>query len=88
MGEKQTDIMAILGLVFAFIMPIVGIILSAISLKKVKSGEFSENSKSLAIAGLVISIVEMVLVVVMFIIFFATAATVTSGIVSGMTTIS
>lgn len=50
-----TNVMAILSLIFAFIMAPVGIILGAIALHQI--GQTHEEGKGLAVAGLVISIV-------------------------------
>ncbi len=55
--------MSILGLVLAFIFPIVGIILSAIALNKMKQTGV-EDGKGLAMAGLIIGIAIMVIGVI------------------------
>ena len=51
--------MAIFGFVASFFMGLVGIILSAISLKKYKNQEEQKN-KGLAVAGLVLSIIRFI----------------------------
>ena len=62
---NQTNTMAIVGLVLAFTFPAAGIVVSIIALSQIaKTGE---DGRGLALAGLVISIVS----VVMFILFLA-----------------
>lgn len=55
--------MSILGLVLSFIIPIAGIIISAIALNKMKQTGV-EDGKGLAMAGLIIGIVIMVLAII------------------------
>lgn len=55
--------LAIIGLVLSFIFPLVGIIISAVALNKMKQSGV-EDGKGLATAGLVIGIVFMVFAVV------------------------
>jgi hypothetical protein len=54
-GPRRTNVMAILGLVFAFVFSPLGIVFSAIGLSQVAKRR--ENGRGLAIAGLVLSIV-------------------------------
>jgi hypothetical protein len=67
-GQK-TNTMAILGLVFAFVFSPLGVIFSAIGLKQIK--ERREGGRGLALAGLIISIISIVLGILM-VVFFAT----------------
>lgn len=56
--------MAILGLVLSIVVGPIGLIFSAIALNKMKqSGEPNPDGKGLAIAGLVIGIIEVVIYV-------------------------
>lgn len=59
--SSKTNTMAILGFIFAFLFPIVGLILSIIGLNQAKAR--NEHGKELALAGLIISIVFMCLFV-------------------------
>ena len=61
-ASTQSNTFAVLGLVFAFLMPILGIIFSAMGMSKSK--ELNGNGRGMAIAGLVISIVEIVISIV------------------------
>jgi hypothetical protein len=56
---QRTNTMAILGLVFAFVFTPLGLVFSAIGLKQVK--ERRENGRGLALAGLILSIVFILL---------------------------
>ncbi len=64
---KKENTIAIVGFIFAFLMPIVGIICSAIGYKRAKN-ENGEH-KELALAGLIISIVETVIAVLAVLIY-------------------
>ena len=55
---QEKNIMAILGLIFAFSIPLLGLILSIIGMNKAK--EMNDNGRSLALAGIWVSIVFMV----------------------------
>ena len=57
--------MAILGFIFAFIFPIVGLILSIMGLKK-------RQYHGLAVAGVVISIISIIIYVIAVIVIIAT----------------
>nr|WP_255479517.1 DUF4190 domain-containing protein [Quadrisphaera sp. RL12-1S] len=64
--------MAVLGLVFAFVFPLLGLVFSIIGLQNVKRD--GTNGRGLALAGLWVSIASMVaavLLVVAYIGFFA-----------------
>jgi len=66
---KKENTIAIVGFIFAFLVPLVGIICSAIGYKRAKN-ENGEH-KELALAGLIISIVrEAIAVLVVFIYLF------------------
>lgn len=58
----QSNTLAIVGFVFAFLMPLVGLICSIIGLKKSK--ELSDNGKGLATAGIIISVIEILIVII------------------------
>jgi len=66
--------MAILGLVFAFFTPTIGLILSCVGLSHSKRADMHGSGRGLAIAGLVISIITLVLVIL--IVAFAIVVTV------------
>jgi hypothetical protein len=66
---QKTNTMAILALVFAFLLPLVGFILALVALSKIKKS--NEGGKGLALAGLVLSIVFMIAQIVGAILFFA-----------------
>ncbi len=68
---NNDNTVAIVGFIFAFIMPIVGIICSIIGLNNAKT--MNGKNRSLALAGLIISIVETVIGVIGFIIGIAVA---------------
>jgi peptidyl-prolyl cis-trans isomerase B (cyclophilin B) len=53
--------MAVLGLVFAFVMPVLGAVFSAIGLRQTK--QRGEGGRGLAVAGLVVSVVVIVVAV-------------------------
>lgn len=59
--QSQTNVMAIIGFVASFILPPVGIVLSAIGLRK---ADEIENGKGLAIAGLILSILGTILIII------------------------
>lgn len=56
------SILAIFGIIFAFAMPLVGLILCIIALKKIKESG-SSDYKALAKAGLIISIILLALLI-------------------------
>ena len=61
-NNKPTNTMAILGLIFAFVMPILGLIFSIIAKGQIK--KTGENGAGLATAGLIISIIWMVIILI------------------------
>ena len=63
-AQNKTNVLAIVGFIFAFLMPIVGLICSIIG--KNKADEYGGNGKGLATAGIIISIVEIALVIVIY----------------------
>jgi hypothetical protein len=65
----RTNTMAILGLVFAFVFSPLGVVFSAIGLKQIK--ERREGGRGLALAGLIISILSIV-VGILLVVLFAT----------------
>lgn len=64
-APPPTPMLAILGLVFAFVMPIAGLILSILGLKQAKRE--NGNGHGLALAGLIVSIVYYVLAILVII---------------------
>ena len=69
-GPQKTNTMAILGLIFAFVFSPLGIVFSAIGLSQIKKRR--EGGRGLAVAGLVLSVVFLLLSLALF--FFAFAA--------------
>ncbi|MCL2869454.1 DUF4190 domain-containing protein [Candidatus Saccharibacteria bacterium] len=67
--QSGSNVLAILGFIFAFLMPLIGLILSIIGL--VKSKQKTGKGKGLAIAGIIISIVWGIIVCVLSIFVFA-----------------
>jgi hypothetical protein len=63
----KTNTMAILGLVFAFVFSPLGVVFSAIGLKQIK--ERREGGRGLALAGLIISIISIVLGILLVVLF-------------------
>lgn len=64
-NQNKTNTMAILGFIFSFLFSLLGLIFSIIALGQIK--ERHEEGKGLAKAGLVISIIKMVIFMLMFI---------------------
>ena len=64
---QKTNTMAILGPVFAFGFSPLGVVFSAIGLKQIK--ERREGGRGLALAGLIISIISLVLGILMLVLF-------------------
>jgi type II secretory pathway pseudopilin PulG len=58
-SENKTNTLAIVGLIFSILLPLLGFILSIISLNQIKKR--GEDGKSLAIAGIIISSMFMVI---------------------------
>ncbi len=54
-----TKNLTIVGLVLSFFIPLAGVIISAIALKRINEENNPENSKGMAIAGIVIGAVLM-----------------------------
>ncbi len=65
-GEQKTNIFAIVGFILSFFIHLVGLILSIIGYKKAQ--EYNNSGKSLALAGIIISVIGMVLTIIYFII--------------------
>jgi hypothetical protein len=68
-APQRTNVMAILGLVFAFVFSPLGIVFSAIGLSQTKKR--GEGGRGLAIAGLILSILFMVIGLLVFFVAFA-----------------
>lgn len=71
--QRPTDTMAILGLVFAFVFPVLGVVFSLIGLQNVKRD--GTNGRGLALAGLWVSIASIALVVLFVVGYVALFAT-------------
>lgn len=71
--QATTNIYCILSLIFAFIMPILGIIFGAIGVKQVKEND-KEKGEQLGKAGLGISIAFLVLGILIMILVFVLVA--------------
>jgi hypothetical protein len=76
MQPKRTNGLAIAGLITAFVCcsTPVGTILSAIALSQIKKDP-TQDGKGLAMAGLIISIIGMVVGIIYYVVMFAWAAT-------------
>ena len=64
---QKTNTMAILGLVFAFVFSPLGVVFSAIGLKQIKQRR--EGGRGLALAGLIISILSLVIGILLIVAF-------------------
>ena len=64
--DKGTNVLAIVGFVLSFFIALAGLICSILGYKK--APEFGGKGKSLALAGIIISIISMALVVLIYII--------------------
>ena len=76
-ANNQTNVLAIVGFVLAFLVPIAGLICSVIG--KREAPKYGGNGTGLATAGIVISIVELVFIVIYIIIFIAMFSAAASG---------
>jgi hypothetical protein len=68
---QKTNTMAILGLIFAFVFSPLGIVFSAVGLRQIKQRR--EGGRGLAIAGLVLSIVFVLIGIALFAVVIAVA---------------
>ena len=66
--------LALVGLILSFFITLAGLIVSIVALKRSKQPEYAGDGKGMAIAGIVVSAVEMGLAILLYIILFATAA--------------
>jgi len=64
----QHDIYAILGLIFAFVFPLLGVIFSIISLSRIGKGltPFQPSDKGLAIAGVIVGAIAITINLIWF----------------------
>lgn len=67
-NEKSTNMMAILGFIFSLLFSLIGLILSILALKQIKTSQ--EGGKGLATAGLIISIIKLVLGILLIVLIF------------------
>jgi len=74
-SNKKTNVMAILGLIFAFVFSPLGLVFSIIAKKQIKTTK--EEGAGLATAGLVISIIGTVFWVIWIIMMIVLASTAT-----------
>ena len=58
----ETNVFAILGFIFSFLIPLLGLIFSIVGLSKAK--KMGGKQKGLAIAGLIISIISIVILII------------------------
>ena len=72
--NKSTNVMAILGIIFAFVFSPLGLVFSIIAKKQI--AKTNENGASLATAGLVISIIGTVFWLIWLIVIIVAAATI------------
>ena len=75
---QGTNTMAILALVFAFVFPILGLVFGIIARGQIKTS--GEQGDGLALAGIIISVIWLVLIVLFFILFFAVFATAVNSV--------
>ena len=68
-SEQKTNVLAIVGLIMAYFMPIAGLICSIIGYKK--AGEYSDNSKPMALAGIIISSIITGIIFIILSIYFS-----------------
>ncbi|MCD8040211.1 MAG: zinc-ribbon domain-containing protein [Clostridia bacterium] len=68
--SNQTNILAIVGFILSFVVAVAGLVCSIIGYRN--APQYGGNGKSLALAGIIISIVELVLVlfIVLYFMFF------------------
>ena len=67
--EQKTNVLAIVGLIMAFFMPIAGLVCSIIGYKKER--EYTDNSKPMALAGIIISSIIMGIIFIILSIYFS-----------------
>lgn len=77
-GETEGNVIAIVGFVFAFLIPIVGLICSIIGYNKAKAGA---PYKGLALAGIIISVIDIGLYIIILGITCAAVAGVAGGMI-------
>lgn len=71
--SQGANVFAILGFIFAFFIPLLGVIFSAIGISK--ANKMGGKQKGLAITGLILSIIFIVAVIIVYSIFFAAIGT-------------
>lgn len=70
---KSTSVMAVLGLVFAFLAPLLGLIFSIIGMNQTKNNK--QGGRGLAVAGLIVSIIGMIIGLAWIVLFIVAAVT-------------
>jgi hypothetical protein len=75
--SDHTNSWAIVGFIFAFLFPLLGLIFSIISLSEIKKK--NEKGRGLAIAGIIVSIAFMIILVVVLLILLLAVASVTEN---------
>ena len=80
--KKETNAMAIAGLICAFLFPLLGLIFSIVGLKKSKE---LNNGKEMSVVGIVVSSLALVfaLIVMIFVFIFTAAAIANSDKIEG-----
>lgn len=77
-SSSETNTLCVVGFVLSFFIAIAGLVCSIIGLKQVqKSGE---SGKGFAIAGIVISCIEIVAVIIVFLIYFTVILSLITGL--------
>ncbi len=77
-AAKKTNVLAIVGFVLSFLVPLAGLICSIVARKQCT--ERNEGGAGLALAGLIISIVEMCIILLYIIILIAVAGSLVSSL--------
>ena len=72
--EQETNVLAIVGFILSFFVPLVGLILSIIGYKK--APEYNNSGKGLALAGIIISSIVIVATIIYIIVLAAAASAV------------
>lgn len=78
-STNKTNGIAIAGLILSFIIPIIGLVLSIIGLKKSKE---INNGRGLSIAGIIISAIFTVISIIIIVLMFSSAMSVTKTMIN------
>ena len=58
--QKKSNVMAILGFIFSFFFPLLGLIFACVGLSKSKKEEYMGDGKGLSVAAIIISCISMI----------------------------